>query len=98
MGDEREGMRKKKKRKKENRPLHWALVWAKRDGLGLREMGLRDAMGGIGSGCLQFLFRILFNVLAFIFSTNIRSIQGQFLQKIDLNKFPYIYGTFSRSK
>ena len=42
----------------------------------LKEMGLGGAMGGMGSGCLQLCFRTLFNVLAFIFSTNIRSMQG----------------------
>ena len=65
---------------------------------GLKEMGLEGAMGEMGSGCLQFCFRTLFNVLAPIFFKNIQSMQGQFLQKIDLNTFPSIYDTFSRSK
>ena len=64
----------------------------------LKEMGLGGAMGEMGSGCLQLRFRTLFDVLALIFFTNVGSMQGQFLQKIDLNTFPSIYGTFSRSK
>ena len=64
----------------------------------LKEMGLGGAMGGMGSDCLQLLFRTLFDVLALIFSTNVGSMQGQFLKKKDLNTFPSIYGTFSRSK
>ena len=64
----------------------------------LKEMGLGGAMDGMGSGCLQLRFQTLFDVLAFIFSANIGSMQGQFLQKIDLNTFPYIYGTFFISK
>ena len=74
--------------------------WPSWAGIGprLKEMGLEGAMGEMGSGCLQFRFRTLFNVLALTFSTNIRSMQSQFLQKIDLNNFPSIYGTFSRSK
>ena len=71
--------------------------WA-RIGPMLKEMGLGGAMGRMGRGCLQLCFRTLFDVLAFIFSKNVRSMQGQFLQKIDLNTFPSIYGTFSRSK
>ena len=39
-----------------------------------------------------------FDVLALISSMNIESMQGQFLQKIYLNIFPFIYGTFSRLK
>ena len=39
-----------------------------------------------------------FNILTLIFSKNVGSMQGQFLKKIDLNKFSSIYGTFSRSK
>ena len=74
--------------------------WAKLGwiGLGLKEIGLGSAMGRMGSDCLQLRFRTPFDVLAFIFSTNIGSMQSQFLQKIDLNTFPSIYGTFSRSK
>ena len=34
LGDGRGGWRKEKKRKKKNGPLLWALVWAKRNGLG----------------------------------------------------------------
>ena len=64
----------------------------------LKEMGLAGAMGGMGSGSLQVRFQILFDVLALIFSTNIGSMQGQFLQKINLNIFPSIYGILSRSK
>ena len=64
----------------------------------LKEMGLGGAMGGMGSGCLQLRFRTLFDVLALIFFTNVGLMQGQFLQKIDLNKFPSKYGTFSISK
>ena len=45
----------------------------------LKEMGLGGAMGGMGSGCLQLRFRTLFDILALIFSTNVRSMQGQFL-------------------
>ena len=71
--------------------------WA-RIGPRLNEMGLGGAMGGMGSDCLQLLFRTLFDVLALIFSTNVGSMQGQFLKKKDLNTFPSIYGTFSRSK
>ena len=44
-------------------------------GLRLKEMGLGDAMGGMGKGCLQLCFRTLFDVLALIFSTNVRSMQ-----------------------
>ena len=61
----------------------------------LKEMGL---VGAMGSGCLQLCFQTLFDVLALIFSTNFSSMQDQFLQKIDLNIFPSIYGTISRSK
>ena len=64
----------------------------------LKEMGLGGAMGRMGNDCLQFRFRILFDVLVLIFFTNVKSMQGQFLQKIDLNTFPSIYDTFSRSK
>ena len=64
----------------------------------LKEMGLGGAMGGMGSGCLQLRFRTFFDVLTLIFSTNVGSMQGQFLKKIDLNTFPSIYGTFYRSK
>ena len=65
------GELEKKKRKRENGPLPWALVWAIALGLGLdqqmevesgpswarigprlKEMGLRGAMGEMGSGCL----------------------------------------------
>ena len=61
-------------------------------------MGLGGAMGGMGNGYLQLRFRTLFDVLALIFPKNIGSMQDQFLQKIDLNTFLPIYGTFSRSK
>ena len=71
--------------------------WA-RIGPRLKEMGLGGELGGMDSGCLQLHFRTLFDVLAFIFSVNVGSMQGQFLQKIDLNKFPSIYGIFSISK
>ena len=64
----------------------------------LKEMGLGGTMGEMGNGCLQLRFRILFDVLALICFTNVRSMQGYFLQKIDLNTFPSIYVTFSRSK
>ena len=37
--------KKKKKRKKRNGPLHWALVWAKRNGLGLKEFGSNGEEG-----------------------------------------------------
>ena len=108
VSDGRGGYRGLEKRK-EKKEREWTIalgfglgqkrwVWVERNGLGLKEMGLGGAMGGIGSGCLQFRFQTLFNVLTLIFSTNIQSIQGQFLQKIDLNTFPYIYDTFSRSK
>ena len=104
MGDGRGGWRKEKKEREKVISLGLGLgqqmgvengpSWA---GIGprLKEMGLGDAMG---SGCLQLRFRTLFDVLTFIFSTNVGSMQGQFLQKIDLNTFPSIYGTFSRSK
>ena len=74
----------------------WAKLgwnWAR-----LKEMGLGGELGGMDSGCLQFRFQTLFNVLALIFSTKVRSMQGQFLKNIDLNIFPSIYGTFFRSK
>ena len=71
--------------------------WA-RIGPRLKEMGLGGAMGGMGSDCLQLRFQTLFDVLALIFSKNIGSMQGKFLQKIDLNIFPSIFGTLSRSK
>ena len=76
-------------------------IWAKFKldfGPRLKEMGLEGAMGGMGSGCLQLRFQIFFDVLALIFSKNVRFMQGQFLKKIDLNTFPSIYVTFSRSK
>ena len=84
------GELEKKKRKRENGPLPWALVWAIVLGLGLdqqmevesgpswvgighrlKEMGLGGAMGRMGSDCLQLRFRTPFDVLAFIFFTNI---------------------------
>ena len=34
------GEKKRKKRKKENGPLHWPLVWTEGDWLRLKEMGL----------------------------------------------------------
>ena len=107
MGDERGGWRKEKKEGENAISLGLGLSqqikvksgpsWA-RIGPRLKEMGLGGAMGGMGSGCLQLRFRTLFDVLALFFSTNVGSMQGQFLQKIDLNTFPSIYGTFSRSK
>ena len=94
----------KRKRKKEKRLLGLGLgqqigvksgpSWA-RIGPKQKEMGLGGAMG---SGYLQLRFGTLFDVLALIFPKNIGLMQGQFLQKIDLNTFPPIYGTFSRSK
>ena len=56
----------------------------------LKKMRLEGAMGGMGNGCMKFRFRTLFDVLALTFFKNVRSMQGKFLQKIDLNTFPSI--------
>ena len=88
------GELEKKKRKRENGPLPWAItlglslgqkmkvengpIWA-RIGPRLKEMGLGGAMGRMGRGCVQLRLRTLFDVLALIFSKNVGSMQGQFL-------------------